>query len=215
MSSSLQVKLLRVLQEREFERVGGNEKIVVDVRIIAATNKNLRQSILEKTFRPDLFYRLNVVSVLIPPLRERKEDIPLLAAHFRDKFCWKLGLKPKVISREALNALQSYNWPGNVRELENIMEHAIVMSSGQVILLEDLPLDLFNEHKTLFPEAAAKPKTLRTLIKALEKEAIVLTLQKTGGNKLKTAKLLDISRRALQYKIDEYGLENRVDSNEE
>jgi len=143
MSPPLQVKLLRVLQEREFERVGGNEKIVVDVRIVAATNKSLRQSISEKTFRADLFYRLNVVSIVIPPLRKRKEDIPLLAAYFRDKYCAKLGKEPKKISNEALQVLQEYDWPGNVRELENIIEHAIVMGNGQVILLEDLPMKYY------------------------------------------------------------------------
>jgi two-component system, NtrC family, response regulator AtoC len=214
MSPSLQVKLLRVLQEREFERVGGNERIVVDVRIIAATNKNLRQSISEKTFRADLFYRLNVVSIIIPPLRERKEDIPLLAAYFRDKFCGKLGLKPKIISPEVLNVLQAYDWPGNVRELENMMEHAMVMGNGHIILVEDFPLEVLLEQKTLSAEKGAKQETLRAMIKSLEKEAIALTLQKTGGNKLQTAKLLDISRRALQYKIEEYGLENRENSYE-
>ena len=215
MSPSLQVKLLRVLQEREFERVGGNEKIVVDVRIITATNKNLRQSILEKTFRADLFYRLNVVSIVIPPLRERKEDISLLAAYFRDKFCGKLGIEPKTISKEVLNVLQTYDWPGNVRELENMMEHALVMGNGQVILVEDLPLELIIKPKPYLAEAGAKQETLRAMVKSLEKEAIALTLQKTRGNKLQTAKLLDISRRALQYKIEEYGLENRENSYEQ
>jgi len=144
MSPPLQVKLLRVLQEREFERVGGNEKVVVDVRIVAATNKSLRQSISEKTFRADLFYRLNVVSIVIPPLRERKEDIPLLAAYFRDKYCSKLGKEPKKISVGALQVLQDYDWPGNVRELENNIEHAIVMGNGQVILVEDLPIEILH-----------------------------------------------------------------------
>lgn len=217
MSPLLQVKLLRVLQEREFERVGGNEKVVVDVRIVAATNKNLRQSISEKTFRADLFYRLNVVSIVIPPLRQRKEDIPLLAAYFRDKYCAKLGIEPKKISVEALKILQDYNWPGNVRELENIVEHAIVMGNGQVILVEDLPSEiLFTEkNQNVRPaEVSAKQGTLREMVKALEKDAIADTLQKTEGNKLRTSKLLDISRRALQYKIEEYGLDNKEKKDE-
>lgn len=217
MSPLLQVKLLRVLQEREFERVGGNEKIVVDVRIITATNKNLRQSISEKTFRADLFYRLNVVSIVIPPLRQRKEDIPLLAAYFRDKYCAKLGIEPKKISVEALKVLQVYDWPGNVRELENIIEHAIVMGNGQVILVEDLPMELLfaENNKNVRPaEVSAKQGTLREMVKALEKDAIAVTLQKTEGNKLRTSKLLDISRRALQYKIEEYGLENHEKNDE-
>ncbi|WP_407310226.1 sigma-54-dependent transcriptional regulator [Desulfosporosinus sp. SB140] len=215
MSPPLQVKLLRALQEREFERVGGNEKIVVDVRIIAATNKNLRQSILDKTFRADLFYRLNVVSIIIPPLRERKEDILLLAAYFRDKFCGKLGVEPKMISKEVLNVLQAYDWPGNVRELENMMEHALVMGKGQVILVEDLPEEVLNRQKACLAETGTKQETLRSMVKSLEKEVIAQTLQKTGGNKLQTAKLLDISRRALHYKIEEYGLENRENSYEQ
>lgn len=217
MSPLLQVKLLRVLQEREFERVGGNEKIVVDVRIITATNKNLRQSISEKSFRADLFYRLNVVSIVIPPLRQRKEDIPLLAAYFRDKYCAKLGIEPKKISAGALKILQAYDWPGNVRELENIIEHAIVMGNGQVILVEDLPMELLltENNKNVSPvEVSAKQGTLREMVKALEKGAIADTLNKTEGNKLRTSKLLDISRRALQYKIEEYGLENHEKNDE-
>lgn len=209
MSPSLQVKLLRVLQEREFERVGGNEKIAVDVRVVAATNKKLRQSIAEKTFRADLFYRLNVVSIFIPPLRERKEDISLLAAYFRDKYCAKFGKQPKKISQEVIEVLQNYDWPGNVRELENIMEHAIVMGNGQVILAEDLPMEIGSLKKSQPSETKGKQETLRAMVKSLEKDAIASTLQRTGGNKLQTAKLLGISRRALQYKIEEYGIENR------
>lgn len=217
MSPLLQVKLLRVLQEREFERVGGNEKVVVDVRIVAATNKNLRQSISEKTFRADLFYRLNVVSIIIPPLRQRKEDISLLAAYFRDKYCSKLGIEPKKISVEALRILEDYDWPGNVRELENIIEHAIVMGNGQVILVEDLPNEILfteNNQNGRPAEFNAKQGTLREMVKALEKDAIADTLQKTEGNKLRTSKLLDISRRALQYKIEEYGLDNKEKNDE-
>lgn len=211
MSPLLQVKLLRVLQEREFERVGGNEKVVVDVRIVTATNKNLRQSISNMTFRADLFYRLNVVSIIIPPLRERKEDIPLLAAYFRDKYCAKLAIEPKKISVGALQVLQDYDWAGNVRELENIIEHAIVMGNGQVILVEDLPIEIVSTEnkKNLRPvEENVKQVTLREMVKALEKDAIAVTLQKTEGNKLRTSKLLGISRRALQYKIEEYDLDN-------
>lgn len=213
MSPQLQVKLLRVLQEREFERVGGNDKVSVDVRIIAATNKSLKEGIVNKTFRSDLFYRLNVVSIMMPPLRERKEDIPLLAAHFRDKYCAKLGRVPKQISADALRGLESYDWPGNVRELENAVEHAIVMGHGQVILAEDLPEDLqlaSRGHDSIRPRGESTlvegSETLREIVKGVEKEAIARMLEKTNGNKLKTAKLLDISRRALQYKMEEYGL---------
>ncbi|WP_407310056.1 sigma-54-dependent transcriptional regulator [Desulfosporosinus sp. SB140] len=207
MSPTLQVKLLRVLQEREFERVGGNEKIAVNVRVVAASNKNLRKSIAEKSFRADLFYRLNVVSIFIPPLRERKEDIPLLAAYFRDKFCAMLGKQPKKISQEVIEVLQNYDWPGNVRELENIIEHAIVMGNGQIILAEDLPIEIAPAPKPQLSDKEGKPETLRAMVKSLEKDAIAATLQKTGGNKLQTSKVLGISRRALQYKIEEYGIE--------
>lgn len=202
MSPQLQVKLLRVLQEREFERVGGNETVAVDVRVIAATNKNLRESIERQVFRADLFYRLNVVSLIMPPLRERREDVPLLAAYFRDRYTAKLGLTPKPFSEEAVKALESYRWPGNVRELENAIEHALVMGRGSAISVQDLPEEIRSELR----EARGSQETLKDLVKAVEKEAIARTLEKTGGNKLRTAKLLDISRRALQYKIEEYGL---------
>ncbi|MDA8441659.1 MAG: sigma-54 dependent transcriptional regulator, partial [Peptococcaceae bacterium] len=208
MSPLLQVKLLRVLQEREFERVGGNERVKVDVRIIAATNKNLKQSVAAKTFRADLFYRLNVVSITIPPLRERQEDISLLAAHFRDKYCAKLQREPKQIAPATLAMLESYNWPGNVRELENTLEHAIVMGSGRVILPEDLPEDLQTGSEPGESVAREAQATLRETLKAVEKKAIAEALRQTGGNKVHTARLLDISRRALQYKIEEYGLDS-------
>ncbi len=208
MSPQLQVKLLRVLQEREFQRVGGNENIPVDVRIIAATNKDLRQSIAAKTFRADLFYRLNVVSIQVPRLEQRKEDIQLLASYFRDKYCSKLGKEPKRISPEAMEIIEGYDWPGNVRELENAIEHAVVMGSGRVILPEDLPEDILMYQGKDMPDAGERQETLRDRVKAVEKEAIAQALKKTGGNKLQAAKLLDISRRALQYKIEEYGLEN-------
>ncbi len=208
MSPQLQVKLLRVLQEREFQRVGGNETIPVDVRIIAATNKDLGRSIAEKTFRADLFYRLNVVSIQVPRLQQRKEDIQLLASYFRDKYCNKLGKEPKRISREAMEEIESYDWPGNVRELENAIEHAVVMGSGRVILPEDLPEDILTRQSKVVTDAGGRQETLRDRVKAVEKEAIAQALAKTGGNKLQAAKLLDISRRALQYKIEEYGLES-------
>lgn len=224
MSPTLQVKLLRVLQEREFERVGGNERITVDVRVVAATNKNLKQSIAEKTFRSDLFYRLNVVSIHIPPLRERKDDIPLLAAYFRDKYYVKLGKKPKMIPESTIDALLQYDWPGNVRELENAIEHAVVMGAGPVLLLDDFPEEIraaLNPIQTPTPMAGwmkpsqdpllkpyVLPENLRDAVKAVERETIARALQKTKGNKVQAAKTLEISRRALQYKMEEYGLDD-------
>ncbi|KLU58583.1 transcriptional regulatory protein ZraR [Peptococcaceae bacterium CEB3] len=252
MSPQLQVKLLRVLQEREFERVGGNERVAVDVRVLAATNQSLREGVARKTFRSDLFYRLNVVSIVMPPLRERKEDIPLLAAYFRDRYCAKLGKPPKSLPEPVIRVLEAYDWPGNVRELENSIEHAIVMGGGQVILAEDLPAEILAGAKgeraapsvstagpaafPAFPKAAVPPAAtpgisdarsgpapgepdfapdpiegspgnLREALKAVEKAAITQALRQTKGNKLRAAKLLAISRRALQYKIEEYGID--------
>ncbi|HZW82000.1 MAG TPA: sigma-54 dependent transcriptional regulator [Candidatus Deferrimicrobium sp.] len=207
MSPQLQVKLLRVLQERQFERVGGNETVAVDIRVIAATNKDLRKSISEKSFRADLYYRLNVVSITVPSLRERMDDIVLLAAYFRDKYCAKLGKQARQISQEALVLLECYPWPGNVRELENAIEHAIVMGKGGRIMPEDLPEEIANytecTHDQAFPTQST---TLKEMVKAVEKTAITQALLQTRGNKLQAAKRLDISRRALQYKIEEYGI---------
>ncbi len=207
MSTHLQVKLLRVLQEREFERIGGNEKVNVDVRIIAATNKDLRRSISDKSFRADLYYRLNVVSIVVPPLRERVEDIVLLAAYFRDKYCAKLGKQPKQISRETLALLEANPWPGNVRELENAIEHAVVLGKGRIIMPEDLPEEIANSRTANNLPATGEQQTLKEMIKDVEREAIANALRQTRGNKLQAAKLLDISRRALQYKIEEYGID--------
>ncbi|HLG28891.1 MAG TPA: sigma-54 dependent transcriptional regulator, partial [Candidatus Brocadiales bacterium] len=133
LSPSIQTKLLRVLQEKEFERVGGNQTIKVDVRIIAATNKDLSTAIKQGTFREDLFYRINVIPIILPPLRERKEDIPLLAAHFLEKYCTILKKDIRAISNDSMNAMISYNWPGNVRELENIIERAVIMAKNTII----------------------------------------------------------------------------------
>lgn len=133
LSPSIQTKLLRVLQEKEFERVGGNQTIKVDVRIIAATNKDLSTAIKQGTFREDLFYRINVIPIILPPLRERKEDIPLLAAHFLEKYCTILKKGIRAISNDSMNAMISYNWPGNVRELENIIERAVIMAKNNII----------------------------------------------------------------------------------
>ncbi len=133
LSPSIQTKLLRVLQEKEFERVGGNQTIKVDVRIIAATNKDLSTAIKQGTFREDLFYRINVIPIILPPLRERKEDIPLLAAHFLEKYCAILKKDIRAISNDSMNAMLSYNWPGNVRELENIIERAVIMAKNTII----------------------------------------------------------------------------------
>ncbi len=202
---SLQVKLLRILQEHQFERVGGTEKIEVDVRIIAATNKHLEQKIKDGSFREDLYYRLNVVSIKIPPLRERKEDIIPLTDNFIGKFCKENKKEKLEVSKEAGDVLMKYNYPGNVRELENMIERAVVLTRGNVITLNDLPMNLkgFKEERTL---AAVGKGTLTEQVEALEKQLIFDALQESGGNQTKAGKLLGLTERNLRYKLKKYNI---------
>lgn len=204
---SIQVKLLRVLQEHQFERVGGTEIIEVDVRIIAATNKNLEQKIKEGTFREDLYYRLNVVSIKIPPLRERKEDILPMIEGFVEKYCEENNKVKLDISKEAADVLMKFNYPGNVRELENIIERAVVLTRGKVITLNDLPMNIkgFKEEKTL---AALGKGTLTEQVEALEKQLIFDALQESGGNQTKAGKLLGLTERNLRYKLKKYNIKH-------
>lgn len=200
---SLQVKLLRVLQEREFERVGGTETINVDVRIIAATNRNVEEMVKKGAFREDLFYRLNVFPIKVPSLRERKDDIPLFIEHFVQLFSKEMNRKLPLVTPEALQLLNDYDWPGNVRELANVLERAVIMSTG-VISPAELPglLQPDSADLTALPEG----KSLKEIMQQVEKTVIARTLAKYQGNRVQTAKVLDISRRALQYKIEQYGL---------
>ncbi|NLC07015.1 MAG: sigma-54-dependent Fis family transcriptional regulator [Syntrophomonadaceae bacterium] len=212
MSPSLQVKLLRVIQEKEFERVGGLETIKVDVRIIAATNRHLEELVKSEKFREDLYYRLNVVSIIIPPLRERKEDIPSLVEFFLNKYNEEMGKEFKYVSVEAMNRLINYNWPGNVRELENAIERAVVMGNGSVLLPEHLPVNI---HSYSIPEAdplgfEVEDKPLREILREVEKAVIKKSLDKNGWNKARTAAKLGLSRKALLYKIEEYGLQKTL-----
>jgi two-component system NtrC family response regulator len=205
---SIQVKLLRVLQEHQFERVGGTEKIEVDVRIIAATNKNLEEKIKDRTFREDLYYRLNVVSIKIPPLRERKEDILPMIESFIEKYCRENNKKEKLeISKEAADVLMKYNYPGNVRELENIIERAVVLTRGKIITLNDLPMNIkgFKEEKTL---SALGKGTLTEQVEAIEKQLIFDALQESGGNQTKAGKLLGLTERNLRYKLKKYNIKH-------
>lgn len=199
----LQVKLLRAIQEREFERVGGTETIKVNVRIIAATNRDLKSMVRQGSFREDLFYRLNVVPLHIPPLRERREDIPLFAEYFVNRFAAEM-LRPKpVLTAEALHYLCAYSWPGNVRQLANTIERAVILSQG-VIQQGDLqPGDLLpvQQQMTIDPRG-----TLKEIMSRAEREVIEYALRINRGNRLRTAQMLGISRRALFYKIDEYRL---------
>ena len=204
---SIQVKLLRVLQEHQFERVGGTDKIDVDVRIIAATNKDLDEKIKEGTFREDLYYRLNVVSIHFPPLRARKEDILPMIESFIQKYCKENKRELLEISKDSVDVLMKYNYPGNVRELENIIERAVVLTRGKVITLNDLPMNIkgFKEEKTL---AALGEGTLTDQVETLEKQLIYDALQESRGNQTKAGKLLGLTERNLRYKLKKYNIKH-------
>ncbi|OGP80777.1 MAG: two-component system response regulator [Deltaproteobacteria bacterium RBG_16_54_11] len=201
MSLPTQTKILRVLQERDFEPVGGTKTIKVDVRIIAATNKHLEEEVSKGRFREDLYYRINVVPIIIPPLRDRREDIPLLAEHFLRIYSEKNRRTIKGFEQGVMQAFIQHSWPGNVREIENIMERMVIMSKGDTITLDDLPPALAGRQQE--EESTPSP----TSLKDVERETIVKTLQQTGGNRTKTAAILGISRKTLQNKIREYGID--------
>jgi len=209
MPLNLQVKLLRVLQEREFERVGGSQTIKVDIRILAATNRNLAESVARGAFREDLYYRLNVIHLEIPPLRQRVGDVPLLANHFAQKFAAENQRDIIEIDPQALALLNAWPWPGNVRELANVIERAVIMSTGAVIFAEDLPAPF--QRETMMPEDPLINQPveggLKEAVKAYERQLLVAALARNGGNRTHTAIELAISRRALMYKLQEYGIE--------
>jgi DNA-binding NtrC family response regulator len=199
-----QVKLLRVLESKEFERVGGKETLKVDVRIISATNQDLEKKIKEKSFREDLYYRLNVISLFIPPLRERKEDILILADHFIRKANQKCGRKVKGITPEVKDIILNYDWPGNVRELENVIERGVVLSRTDVIDKNDLP------YLGLFKSPEISP-SFESSLEEMEKKHIMNILLKTNWNLNKTAEILGIHRNTLRLKMREYGIERSRD----
>ncbi|MEF3245543.1 MAG: sigma-54 dependent transcriptional regulator [Caldisericaceae bacterium] len=210
MSLNLQSKLLRVLQEKTFTRVGGNEIIYSNARIIAATNRNLEELVSKGEFREDLFFRLNVVTITLPPLRERKEDIKLLFDYFIAKYSTKYKKEVNGISKEAIDILLSYDWPGNVRELENAIARAVIVSSAPVILVDDLPLSLrqkvLSENNQEIVDDSEN-LTLPQLIEKVEKEAILRALKVSKGNKTKAAQILGISRKSLFNKLRYYNIE--------
>ncbi len=197
-SPPTQILLLRVLQDHRFERVGGEETLEVDVRIIAATNKNLVEEMKKGTFREDLYYRLNVIPLFVPPLRERKDDLLLLASHFLEKFGQEKGKDIKNFSPDVLEIFLAHAWPGNVRELENVIEHAVIVAKKRLILPRDLPQSLTQE-----PEALQRSFTLHDH----ERDLILKTLEETNWNKHQAAKKLNITRSTLYGKIKRYGLE--------
>ena len=209
MSSSVQVTLLRVLQNREFERVGGNKTIKVDVRVIAASNKDLMEEINKGTFREDLYYRLNVVHIEVPPLRERKEDIPLLIRYFLERFTREMNKKEvPALAPEVMDALLAYDWPGNIRELENMIERAVILSAGSIISSEVLPFgkrDL-GDTELLIEKLIPAQAKLKEVLEMIEKKMITLALARTDQVQAQAADLLGITRNLLFYKMKKYKL---------
>ncbi len=200
----LQAKLLRVIQEQEFERIGGTKPIKVDVRIVSTSNRNINQAIEEKILREDLYYRLNVVPIQIPPLRERREDIIPLANFFVEKFCIESHLKTKTFASNGQEKLLSYHWPGNVRELANIIERAVVMCQDENIPADAIMIDELTPSAALLQDNTRPSITVGTTLKELEKRLIIETLEAQNQNRTKAAELLDISVRTLRNKLKEY-----------
>jgi two-component system response regulator PilR (NtrC family) len=212
----MQVKLLRVLQDGEFKRVGGTEDIRVDVRIISATNKNLEEAVREKQFREDLFYRLNVIQIKIPSLRERKEDIPLLTSHFLKRYSEELGKQISQISPEALRVLVQYDYPGNVRELQNIIERAMALETSQELTAQNLSSyieeQLPNKKRALDLEIPSEGVDLEKIVEDVERTLLLKALDRTKGIKKKAAELLHINFRSMRYRLEKYGLNHSDES---
>ncbi|MDH3603855.1 MAG: sigma-54 dependent transcriptional regulator [Candidatus Tectomicrobia bacterium] len=208
----MQAKLLRVLQEREFERVGGSKTVRIDVRIVAASNEDLKQLVADKAFRDDLFYRLNVVPVHVPPLRERKDDIPLLAEHFLAKYNKAFNRKIRGISPAALSSLNHYHWPGNVRELENVIERLVAISNHEVIGMDDLPLDLVSGRDSAADEIFTSGVGLREAKAEFERHYILKALEKSRWNQTEAAKRLGVHRNTLLGKMESLHIRPNADS---
>jgi transcriptional regulator with GAF, ATPase, and Fis domain len=205
LSPTIQVKLLRFLQEREFQRLGSNVNITVDVRIISATNRDLEVQVKEENFREDLFYRLKVVTMAVPPLRERKEDLPVLINHFIEKFSKENGKNIKDLTAEARDLLLKYDYPGNVRELINILERAVVISRDEYITSDDLP---FKAVSTTQASAKNLAASLRDSVEDLERQLLSEAMEKALDNQTKAAEILGLSERMLRYKLKKYNLKH-------
>jgi two-component system NtrC family response regulator/two-component system response regulator HydG len=201
-SEKLQAELLRVIEEKEFERVGGTRTIRVNVRVIATTNRDLAKEVAEGRFREDLFYRLNVVPLVLPPLRERDGDVELLAGHFATRFARRLGKPCPEVRPEVRERFRRYPWPGNVRELENLMQRLVIMDADGVIEVADLPGYLRGSGGVLAQHAA-----LATTLEDIERQAILAALQQAGGNRTRAAERLDISTRTIRNKLKKYEAE--------
>jgi len=231
MTPATQTKILRVLQSGTFERVGGNQPLQVDVRVIAATNKNLEQAVAARQFREDLFYRLNVVRIHIPPLRDRRSDIPLLVNYFLEKIAREQERAPKSIAASVIKTLEKYHWPGNVRELENAIRRALVMAKSDAILLGDLPPEISGKigagapppaagvGETAATDAAALARQLfqwarrdpkLKVIPAVERELVIQALKETGNNQVHAAKMLGITRATLRKRIEKFGIQREL-----
>jgi two-component system response regulator HydG len=207
MSPIMQAKLLRVIQERELQRVGSDDTVKVDVRILGATNRNLEDDVAEGKFREDLYYRLNVVTVDVPPLRDRQDDTPLLAQHFLKRYSEKNRKPVKGFSPTAMDILLKYDWPGNVRELENAVERSVILSNGDYITEKELPLNLTRSYSDESNWVAAQPVNAEPRpLEEVEKEAILAALDASGGNKSETARRLGINRKTLHKKLKSYGV---------
>jgi transcriptional regulator with PAS, ATPase and Fis domain len=208
MGITLQSRLLRVIENKTFRRVGGVQDLRVNTRIVAATNRDLEAAIEEKSFRKDLYYRLKVIPIHVPPLRERKDDVPLLVNYFVERFNRELGKKVKPVSREVMEAMVSYDWPGNVRELKNVVERAMLLDAEDEILLAHLPGEIYRSDRVpASGEQAARvlPSFFPMTLREMERVQIERTLQQTSGNKSKAASILGISRQTLREKLKQFG----------
>jgi transcriptional regulator with PAS, ATPase and Fis domain len=204
-STAMQVKLLRALQEKQIRRVGGTDEIEVDVRVIAATNRPLEALVQERRFREDLFYRLNVIPIQVPPLRARKEDIPLLAEHFLGRFSREMNKPVAKISSEAMARLIQYPWPGNVRELENVIERAVALETSSAILSERLPKEMFSVMPGPFSgEPLSEGFCLDDHLRAIEADLVRRALEQTDGDRARACSLLGISARSLRYLLEKH-----------
>ena len=207
-SHVMQAKLLRAIQEKEIQRVGGEETLHVDVRILAATNRDLQRAVSEGNFREDLFYRLNVVTLHVPPLRDRIDDIPLLAGYFLEAYADKNRKQIKGFSPVAMDMLLKYGWPGNVRELENAVERAVILSAGDYITEKEFPLSIVTDYSGDLEAGTPYVRNgeVRSL-EAIEKQAVLAAIEASNGNKSEAARLLGINRKTLYKKLKAYGVE--------
>jgi DNA-binding NtrC family response regulator len=212
-----QAKFLRAIEQETFSRLGGTEEIKVDVRVLAASNRDLEQMAKNAEFRPDLYYRLNVVSLFLPPLRERREDIALLLDHFLRLKGQEHSIAPKILSPEVVDFFSNYPWPGNIRELENLVERLTILTPGETVTLRDLPANMrsTDQTATLKEDVLNGARPLSDAVDEFERELIVKALQRTGFNQTKAASLLNTSRRILKYRIEKLNIHNPNDVDDE